>query len=221
MVDCCDGTWRAHINFFDIEVPCESKWSCWFESYNDYILHYAKLTEQTGCEKYIIGCELVQSERCEREWRRLIQNVRHVYKGLLTYNTDKYQEGHVKWWDALDVISSSGYYPIKEWDENLNRIQKVGEQYQKPFFFAECGCASRKGSANIPNDWTYEGDLDLNEQASYYSVMFDACQSKKWLNGSVCWEWFSFTTVDMKLDDSYSVYKKTACEVIRSYFSEN
>ena len=27
MVNCMDGTWRAHINFFDMDVPCEPKWS--------------------------------------------------------------------------------------------------------------------------------------------------------------------------------------------------
>ena len=31
-VNCTDGTWRAHINFFDIDVPCEPKWKDWFRS---------------------------------------------------------------------------------------------------------------------------------------------------------------------------------------------
>lgn len=218
MVDCRNGIWRAHINFFDVDVPCEPKWMCWFESYTKYLLHYAKLAEQTNCEMLIIGCELVQSERREVEWRELIKKIREVYNGLLTYNTDKYQEAHVKWWDALDVISSSGYYPIMDWEKNLERIEQVVQQYQKPFFFAECGCPSRNGSSYVPNDWTLEGNLDLQEQANYYSVMFQACEDKTWINGFVCWEWFSFTTEDMEIDDGYSVYKKPASNVIKKYF---
>lgn len=112
MVNCRDGSWRAWINFFDNEVPCEPKWSRWFDSYMDYMLHYARLAEECGCEMLIIGCELVMAERREAEWRELISKLRTVYFGLLTYNTDKYQEDRVPWWDALDVISSSGYYPM-------------------------------------------------------------------------------------------------------------
>ncbi len=33
--------------------------------------------------------------------------------------TDKYQENNVTWWDCVDVISSSGYYPIDDWDRQL------------------------------------------------------------------------------------------------------
>ena len=32
-VNCRNGTWRAHINFFDEDVPCEPKWGNWFASY--------------------------------------------------------------------------------------------------------------------------------------------------------------------------------------------
>ena len=59
-----------------------------------------------------------------REWRALIAEVRAVYDGLVTYNCDKYQEDHVGWWDAVDVISSSGYYPVDDWENQLDRIER-------------------------------------------------------------------------------------------------
>ena len=31
-VNCRDGSWRAHIHFFDEDVPCEPKWGNWFKS---------------------------------------------------------------------------------------------------------------------------------------------------------------------------------------------
>lgn len=37
----------------------------------------------------------------------------------------------------MDVISSSGYYPIHDWENQLDRIERVVKKYQKPFFFAE------------------------------------------------------------------------------------
>ncbi|MGN1133300.1 MAG: glycoside hydrolase family 113, partial [Oscillospiraceae bacterium] len=132
-VNCKNGTWRAHINFFDKDVPCEPKWSNWFKSYTDFQLHYADIAEKTHCDMFIAGCEMVQTERREQEWRKLISDIRHVYNGPISYNTDKYQEDNVKWWDAVDVISSSGYYPINDWKNQLDRIEKVVKEFNKPF----------------------------------------------------------------------------------------
>ncbi len=78
----------------------------------EFILHAARLAEAEGCEMLCIGCEMVRADGQEAHWRALIADVREVYTGLVTYNCDKYQEDHVTWWDAVDVISSSGYYPI-------------------------------------------------------------------------------------------------------------
>ena len=80
--------------------------------------------------------------------RALIEEVRGVYSGLITYNCDKYQEDHVTWWDAVDVISSSGYYRSGDWRNQLDRIEGVVAREGKPFFFMEAGCPSREGSAN-------------------------------------------------------------------------
>ena len=48
-VNCKNGTWRAHINFFDEDVPCEPKWSNWFASYTKFQLHFAEIAEKTKC----------------------------------------------------------------------------------------------------------------------------------------------------------------------------
>lgn len=218
MLNCRNGVWRAYINFFDLEVPCEPKWSNWFASYQDYLLHYAKLANRTGCEMLIIGCELVQTERKEQYWRSLVKEIREVYQGLLTYNTDKYQETEVKWWDCVDVISSSGYYPVNEWEENLDRIERVVKSFKKPFFFAECGCPCRTGASNIPNDWTYEGPLNVEEQAKYYHVMFEACSKREWVEGVVCWDWISNYKEYPILNDGYSVYEKPSSKVIQHFY---
>ena len=135
--NCEDGTWRAHINFFDEDVVCEPKWSNWFASYRAFQEHYAGLAQQCGVDLFIAGCEMVQTERREAEWREVIAAIRRKYDGLVSYNTDKYQEHNVKWWDAVDVISSSGYYPINDWDNQLDRIEQVVKKFDKPFFFAE------------------------------------------------------------------------------------
>jgi hypothetical protein len=222
LLNCKDGTWRAHINFFDIEAKCEPKWSDWFKSYNEFILHYAKIAQDTNSEMLIIGCEMVQTERKECYWRELIKNVKVVYNGLVSYNTDKYQENNVKWWDAVDVISSSGYYPINDWGNQLDRIEKIIKPYGKPFFFAEAGCASTTGASIEPNNWSIKGKVNLEEQALYYQTMFRETNKRQWIKGFGLWDWKAELYDENKasIDDGYEVFGKPAEKVIFEYYSK-
>ncbi|WP_418041830.1 glycoside hydrolase family 113 [Paenibacillus xylanilyticus] len=219
-VNCTDGTWRAHINFFDIDVPCEPKWKDWFRSYTAYQKHYAAIAEQENCEMFIVGCEMVQSERRSAEWREVIAAVREVYSGLVSYNTDKYQEGHVTWWDAVDVISSSGYYPIGDWEAQLDRIEQEIAPYKKPFFFAEAGCPSRSGSAQVPNDWGLEGEVSAEEQERFYEAMFRHASQREWVRGFGLWDWSAnlYQEKNALTDNGYGVYGKPAEHVIRRFY---
>lgn len=220
MVNVADGTWRAHINFFDYDVPCEPTWSQWFDSYREYLNHYAKLAEETGCVMLVIGCELVNSDRREAQWRETISQIRQHYNGLLTYNCDKYQENNLTWWDAVDVISSSGYYPIDKWEQELDRIEQVVNHYQKPFFFCEVGCPSREGSQYLPNDWSFSGEVSMIAQSRWFEKMFTACDKRNWIQGFGIWDWKArLYSREMALkDDDYGVYGKPAAAIIREFY---
>ena len=218
--NCLDGTWRAYISFFDEDVPCEPKWSEWFASYTDFQLHYARIAEETSCEMFIAGCEMVMTEHREEEWRKLIADIRKVYHGAVSYNTDKYQEHNVKWWDCVDVISSSGYYPADDWENQLDRIEKVTEYFRKPFFFAETGCMSTAGSSLRPNDWEVEGETALEEQREWYEKAFRAMEKRPWVRGTALWSWSPalYSDDEAKSHRYYEIYKKPAEEVVRRFF---
>ncbi|MCD7761623.1 MAG: 1,4-beta-xylanase [Lachnospiraceae bacterium] len=219
-VNCRNGVWRAHINFFDEDVPCEPKWSNWFRAYTDFQLHYAEIAQREGCEMFLPGCEMVQSERREQEWRQLIGDIRKEYGGLVSYNTDKYQEHNVKWWDAVDVISSSGYYPVNDWERQLDRIEAVVQKFDKPFFFAECGCMSTKGSDQVPNDWNLSGDVDLEGQADWYRTMFAAGSRRDWVGGYALWDWSwrQYSLAEAVKDKKYDIYGKPAEQVVAEFY---
>ncbi len=217
-VNCKNGTWRAHINFFDEDVPCEPKWCNWFASYTEFQVHFADIAEKCGCEMFIAGCEMVQAQRREAECRRMISDIRKHYSGLVSYNTDKYQEHNVKWWDAVDVISSSGYYPINDWEKQLDRIEKVIRKFDKPFFFAECGCMSVKGSNLVPNDWSVRGDIDLQGQADWYKAMFEACSKRDWVSGFAVWDWRWKQYENAESDGGYDIYLKPAEMVVKNFY---
>ena len=221
-VNCKNGTWRAHINFFDEDVPCEPKWSEWFEAYTEFQMHFATLAQKVGTDIFISGCEMVQTERREKEWRRLISDIRTEYHGPITYNTDKYQEHNVKWWDCVDMISSSGYYPIGSWEEQLDRIEAVVKKFEKPFFFAESGCMALKGSSKIPNNWGLAGDYAPEEQASWYKDMLSSCRKRDWIDGIVFWSWTGRLPEenDIEKHRDYDVFGRDAEKVVKEYFGE-
>lgn len=221
-VNCKNGTWRAHINFFDIDVPCEPKWKNWFASYTEFQLHYAEIAQRTGCEMFLPGCEMVMSERRETEWRTLIARIRDVYDGVISYNTDKYQEDHVAWWDCVDVISSSGYYPINDWEKELDRIGTVVKKFQKPFFFAEVGCMSVEGSSKVPNDWSIQAQIKPEEQAEWYQKMFAAIEKRDWVDGVVIWAWTDrlYPEDRAMTMGGYDIYGKPATDVVRREFAK-
>ncbi len=219
-VNCKNGTWRAHINFFDRDVHCEPKWSNWFASYTDFQLHYAEIAEKTDCEMFLAGCEMVMSERRETEWRKLIADIRNVYSGPVSYNTDKYQEDNITWWDCVDVISSSGYYPLEDWEKELDRIEAVVKKFKKPFFFAECGCMSTEGSSKVPNDWRVRGEVSLQEQADWYTAMFEACKNRSFVGGFCLWDWAwkQYPATKAKTNGGYDIYAKPAQDVVKKYY---
>lgn len=218
MLNVNDGYWRAYIRFFDKDVPCEPKWSEWFKSYNEYLMYYGKLCEENNVDMLIVGCELVGTDHREEEWRALIKKLRTTYNGLLTYNCDKYQEDNVKWWDCLDYISSSGYYPKEKIGKELDRIEKVVNKYNLPFIFTEAGCPSIVGASKCPNDWTVieNGVYSEEEQYEYYKEFFEECTKRTFVKGFCLWDWP--VKSDNKFNGGYSIKFKKAENIVSEYF---
>lgn len=221
VVNVADGTWRAFIGFFDDEVPGEPSWAQWFESYTRFIEHYARIAQEEGCEMLCVGCEMVQTDKRAYQWRDVIARVREEYQGLITYNCDKYQEDRVTWWDAVDVISSSGYYPSGEWDAQLDRIEVVVDRANKPFFFMESGCPSRVGSAARPNDWSLQGAPSEEEQVQWYADAFQASGRRDWVQGFMLWDWPAelYSLKEASTNDDYCIYGKASESVVRAHYA--
>ncbi|GHU26127.1 hypothetical protein FACS1894164_16820 [Spirochaetia bacterium] len=219
-INCKNGVWRAFINFFDHEAPCEPKWGDWFASHEKFQLHYARIAADSGCVMFIMGCEMVMAERRADEWRELAVKVKKTFPGPISYNTDKYQEDAVSFWDAVDVISSSGYYPLGHWDEELDRIEKMVRCFNKPFFFAETGCMSTSGSSAIPNKWDLPGELDCSEQESWYRDMFSHCAARPWVEGFGLWAWPGKLPAKGAADKGYGLWEKSACQVVKEFYTK-
>lgn len=220
MVNCRDGYWRAYIRFFENEVPSEPSWNVWFESYGKHVRRVAEMARENSAAMLCVGCEMVGTNHRAAEWRKLIADVRSVYPGPITYNCDKYQEGQISWWDACDVISSSGYYPIGEIPANLERIRKVALKFDRPFMFMECGCPAREGSQHRPNDWAFGGETNEKAQCDWYQAFTDALAAFPFVRGTGWWDWPAsrlYAEAAGRFNGGYCTYGKAASAVLRCF----
>ncbi|MDH3745057.1 MAG: glycoside hydrolase TIM-barrel-like domain-containing protein [Acidobacteriota bacterium] len=199
------GKWRG-----DIEMKSDQDWQTWFSSYRRFILHYAQLAEGLNIEALAIGTELHKTvTKRPEEWKRLISEIRRVYKGKLTYAANWYREFEdVPFWASLDYIGIQAYFPLSDqmhptvealrvgWQRHLPAIRAVQRKSGRPVLFTEVGYRSAPDAAIDP--WTWpdriargEADLvDFETQANAYRAFFETFWDQPWFAGSYIWKWY-------------------------------
>lgn len=238
MVNCDDGVWRALINFPDETMfNQDSYWSRWFDYYSAFLTHYAEIAEYTKCEMFCIGCEMLGTERKESYWRETIAKVRDVYDGPLVYNTNHGKEEVAQWYDAIDYIGTSAYYPVEnapgasekqmeaEWEKIAANLEKVSKRLGKKIIFMEIGCRSALGCAQMPWDFTHkEFPVSEEEQANFYESSLAVMSKQDWFMGYFWWDWSTViykTKEEAAKDTGFNIHQKKAEEIIRKYYKES
>lgn len=215
----------------DYALLTGDQWTLWEKSYADYILHFATLADSMQVDLFCIGTEL-KSVSLTRPafWRKLIQDVRKVYRGKITYcaNWDEYQQ--VDFWDSLDYIGVSAYFPLSQkahpsqaelveaWEMRKVDLWKIHERYSKPVLFTEYGYRSADGAAG--NQWEiqeYEVNLDL--QAEAYEALYTSVWDEPWFGGGFIWKWQFRDGAGGSANNDYTPQDKPAMEVIRAWNS--
>ena len=234
MVNCADGVWRAHIRFPEQGPGDGNYWKEWFSSYTGFLCHYAEIAEETGCEMFCVGCEMVGTEHKEEAWRQAVAAVRSVYRGPLVYNTNHGKEAGVRWWDAVDFIGTSAYYRVADapgadadtmkaaWDRHKTALAELSEAHGgKKVLFMEIGCRSAAGCAMMPYDFSHaEFPYDEEEQANFYESCFRAMWDEPWFAGFFWWDWGTFLPRRMP-NMGFSIVGKKAEEVVRAWYAKS
>ncbi len=237
MVNSKDGIWRAYINFVDADFNGQDiYWDKWFESYSNYIEYYAQLAEETGCEMLCIGCEMCGTERKEAHWRKLISRIRDVYSGKLIYNTNHGHEDDVKWFDAVDYVGTSAYFPVakeggatsemmqESWEKIRDEMYKVYEKWQKKIIFIEIGCRSAHSCATMPWDFSHkELPHDEEEQAAFYDSCLNIFANEPWFGGTFWWDWSTYiynTREEAAVDNGFNIHLKKAEDVLKEWYAK-
>lgn len=195
------GSW---IGDFDAGSP--EKWKAWEETYETYLMTYARIAADHHADMICIGTEVKQSMKQRPEfWSALIQKIRNIYDGPLTYssNWDEFEEVPV--WDELDYIGISAYFPLtdtptptlqeleKKWKPRIRQLRKFSHKHQKQILFTEFGYLSLDGCAG--KTWILETERDLyNEnpeaQAIAIHALMDAFWHQDFWAGGFIWKWY-------------------------------
>lgn len=233
---------KPHIWFFhgaytgDFELSTEDEWQQWENNYQDYILEFAILADSLDIEMYSIGVELKAFvEHRPTFWSELIDTVKSVYKGKITYsaNWDNYQ--NIPFWNNMDYMGINSYFPLSDkqtptldelligWEEHYVAIKEFREDYDIPVIFTEYGYKSIDFPAMEPWNPDNSGDVNLEAQKTAYEAIYNKFWGEEWFAGGFLWKWYDFhESAGGAGNKNYTPQNKPAEEIIRNtYIKEN
>lgn len=188
----------------NIEMKSESDWEALEDAYEDFIMLYARLAQETGVEIFCVGTELdrfVQSR--PGYWKTLIHKVSRIYDGKITYAANWDEYARFPLWADLDFIGVDAYFPLSEkrepdysemsrgWQRWKTELADCARCVGRPVLFTEYGYRSMDYSVNKP--WRVDRnqmDVNLDLQAEAYRVLFDELWGEYWFAGGFLWKWF-------------------------------
>lgn len=190
-------SWRGDIDFAN-----DAQWERFFADYEQWITRLARLTR--GTTGFTVGSELDRTiPGHEREWRRIIAAVRAETTAALTYAANWPDYRRVPFWDALDVIGISAYFPLVQHDRTptfaeidtaWRRIRRdvldYGEDQGRRVVFMELGYDRGRNAAREPwadGDGQPGGDA---VQALCLDRALAAIDAPDPLLGAFLWKWF-------------------------------
>jgi hypothetical protein len=223
------GGWTGGMDYAD-----DAAWKNWETDYEDYILTFAKVAEETKAELFCIGTEFKTAATKRPDfWRQLIKKIRVVYSGKLTYaaNWDEYDV--VPFWNDLDFVGIDAYFSLLQkdtpsvsdlktaWQPTLNAIRGFQKKVNKPIIFTEYGYLDVDGCAF--QSWDLEKKLKetpLNEQAQANAItaLLQVFSAESWWQGGFIWKWYPESG---KTDRDYSPQKKKAEKILGEFYNQN
>lgn len=213
----------------EIEMRSEADWAAWFRNYGDYILAHAQEAELAAADMFCVGRELDRTVlRREADWRALVQKIRGVYHGPLTYSANFDTYGGLGLWDALDFIGVSAYFSLSDapdpsaaelaqgWDRAMAPLADVSRRFDRPVLLTEVGYPATFGAAKAP--WREgPGPADAWLQSRLYEAAFKAASQRPWIVGAFPWLWEGTAEPPFR-DPSYSIRGKPAAFTLARWY---
>lgn len=212
MLTALDGTGAHELRPSDVDA--------FFTSYKAEMLDLARVAEQSGVAMLSIGNELskLSGEQYRGYWVDLVESVRSVYHGKLTYAAGTDEAIHVSFWDQVDEIGVNAYPPLTTktdptvqemvdawtsvsandyWAAAMDHkspvdfMHSLALEHGKPLLFTETGYRSIDGANIAPGGWTGSSTQDVQEQRDAFDAFFQVwgAHGGSWFKGAHIWEW--------------------------------
>ncbi len=193
------GEWRGLLDPGD-----EARWQAWGRAYDAFVMSWARVAERARVDLFAVGVELRRWVTTDRaaSFLPVIQRVRSVYSGPLTYaaNWDDAEDTVI--WGDLDFIGVNAFYPLaprpnatfeeiaRSAAEHTARANALARRWNKPLIFTEFGYTTRKDAALRPWEWPEAlSDVIVDElsQAQAYRALLAAAVAQPWFAGLFAW----------------------------------
>jgi hypothetical protein len=227
--------WRGEFTG-GIKMNSEENWKVLEGAYLKFILEYAKLAQEVEADIFCIGTELESFIDYRPEyWKELIDEVKKVYSGKLTYAANWNEYNRTPFWDQLDYIGIDAYFPVSDlktpsvesciegWKKYVPEIVNHSNKYNKPILFTEFGYRSMDHAGKIP--WLTDEnktDVNLQAQSNALSALFQVFWEEDWFAGGFVWKWFiDHDKVGGNKNNRFTPQNKPAESLIKKQFSIN
>ncbi len=213
--------WRGAIDFGDDQEA----WDRFFDRYELFIVDQAKFAQRSGAELFAIGVELEATTYHADRWLRIIERVRSVYDGTITYAANWDSLESVPFWGSVDMIGVHAYFPLSQqsdpnrdeiwrgWDEPLARLEALTRRHGgKPIVFAEIGYNRSHDAARMP--WKHEMSDSPESRALRQRLMDVALariESVPSIRGMFWWKWIPG---DWRYDRDFSMRNPEAKQAL-------
>lgn len=225
------GIWRAAIR------PAQP--TAWFQSYGDALTRYAAAAASAGASDICLGVELAGvadasiSSANTPGWIKLVRRVREVFRGKLTYDANWIgQPATIQFWNYLDYIGLSGYYPLpgdgspaslaKDWAHwDATVVSPLAKKWNKKVFFTEVGYRSTLAAHLDPPKWDSLGMPSQSEQANDWAALFAYWSHRGYFGGVQAWQWYVDPAKNRSVPPAatdFAVQGKSAEGVFRRWF---
>jgi hypothetical protein len=197
------GDWRG-----DLDPKTDEAWKHWADSYDRFLSIWANVAQSTHAEMFSVGVELRSWLTTTRapSFARVLEDVRRIYRGVLTYsaNWDDVEDTVIL--GQIDVIGINAFYKLAEIpgtsaDTLLEtargvraKIHDLAERWQKPVLFTETGYTTRPDPAYRPWEWPDRMSavrVDVPAQAAAYRALITPLVEEPCFAGLFVWRVYS------------------------------
>jgi hypothetical protein len=226
------GGWRALI-----DPGSDAGWARWADAYRSFVLAWADVARETDAEMMSVGVELRSWATTPRvaSLKPIINDVRSVYHGLLTYSGNWDDIADTAILDDVDLIGINAFYPLAENEGASAEVlragaRKVGAQvaslaraWNKPVVLTELGYTTRRDPAFRPWEWpdSMKGVVvDQRAQADAYAALLGAMMEERSVAGFFVWRLYADPDdVSQEAEWGFSPRGKLAELVLRDAFT--